>query len=195
MEGSKIFWKINTLLRSSHLLEQLLDNNFDHPLGVIVNPPQKFENEVKVVKRFFVFVLAFVFLLSGCAAPATEGVEVRDAWARPAAQGGNGAIYFVIRSSSSDELVGATSDVAAAVEMHESKMNGDVMEMRQLTSLSLKAGEEAVFEPGGLHMMLVGLKQELKVGDEIQITLHFKNFQDIPLQIPIQDTPASEHNH
>ena len=54
---------------------------------------------------------------------------------------------------------------------------------------------KATFEPGGLHVMLVGLKQDLKTGDEIEITLHFKNYQDLPVRVPVQDTPASEHDH
>ena len=122
-------------------------------------------------------------------------MEVQDAWARPAAQGGNGAVYFAIHSSAAEELVGISSDVAEAVEMHESKMSGDVMEMRQLQSVPLGAREEMIFEPGGLHVMLVNLKQDLNAGDEIDITLHFKNYQDIPLRVPVQDTPASEHDH
>ena len=147
------------------------------------------------MNRILVCVLALLFLLSGCAAPATEGVEIREAWSRPASQGGNGAVYFVIRSSEADELIGVASDVADAVEMHESKMNGDVMEMQQLKSILLNAGEQVTFEPGGLHIMLIGLKQDLKVGDEFGITLHFKNVQDLNVNVPVRDTPASEHEN
>lgn len=147
------------------------------------------------MNRNFVYVLAILLLLSGCATPATEGVEVRDAWARPASQGGNGAVYFVIHSSEADELIGVSSDVADAVEMHESKMNGDVMEMHQLKSILLHAGEQVTFEPGGLHIMLIGLKQDLKVGDEFEITLHFENDQDLTVNVPVLDTPASEHEN
>jgi periplasmic copper chaperone A len=147
------------------------------------------------VKRILVSVLTIGLLLNSCAAPATEGVEVRDAWARPAAQGGNGAVYLVIRSSAADELVGVASEVAEAVEMHESRLSGDVMEMRQLESVPLKAGEDVIFEPGGLHIMLIGLKQDLKAGDEFEITLQFKNYESIQLRIPVKDTPASKENH
>ena len=140
-------------------------------------------------------ILAVVPLLSSCATAAAEGIEVHDAWIRPAAKGGNGAVYFVIRSAATDEIISISSDEAAAVEMHESRMNGDVMEMRQLESVPLAAGEEVTFEPGGMHVMLVGLKQDLKAGDEIQVTLHFKNYQDILLPVPVQETPASEHGH
>jgi copper(I)-binding protein len=139
--------------------------------------------------------MVIVFLLSGCAAPATEGLEVSNAWARPAAQSGNGAIYFVIENHSSEtqEMIGVTADIAEAAEMHESQMSGDVMEMHQLESISLGPGSEIPFEPGGLHIMLIGLKQELKTGDELQITLHFRDEQDLQVSVPVSDTPASEH--
>ena len=150
---------------------------------------------MKIVKQILVFGLAFGLLLSGCAAPAAEGVEVREAWTRPAAQGGNGAVYFVIRSPEADEIVGAASGVAEAVEMHESKLSGDVMEMRQLQSILLEAGERVTFEPGGLHIMLIGLKQELKPGEEIQLTLQFKNAQDMELRIPVQDGSVSGNDY
>jgi copper(I)-binding protein len=144
------------------------------------------------VNRILVSILALLFLLSGCAAPAAESMGIREAWSRPASQGGNGAAYFVIRLSEADELIGVSSDVAEAVEMHESKMNGDVMEMHQLKSILLDAGEQVTFEPGGLHIMLIGLKQDLKVGDEFEITLHFKNGQDLNVNVPVRDTPASD---
>ena len=144
------------------------------------------------MNRILVFTLVIVLLLSGCAAPAAAGVEVQDAWMRPAVQGGNGAVYFAIHSSAAEELVGVSSDVAEAVEMHESKMNEDVMEMRQVQSVPLGAGEEVMFEPGGLHVMLVNLQRDLEAGDEIEITLHFNSYQDLPLRVPVQESPPSE---
>jgi copper(I)-binding protein len=146
------------------------------------------------MNRNVVFTLVVVLLLSSCA-PAAKEMEVYDAWTRPAAQGANGAIYFVIHFSADEELVGVSSDAAEAVEIHESRMNGDVMEMRPVQSVPLGAGEDVRFEPGGLHVMLVGLKQDLKTGGEVEITLHFKNYQDIPLRVLVQDTPPSEHDH
>jgi len=142
------------------------------------------------LKRILVLVLAILFLLGACA-PA-GGIEVREAWARPAAQGENGAIYFVIRNQAreAEELTGVSSEIAEAVEMHESRMNGDVMQMHQLASVPLLGDEEVRFEPGGLHIMLVGLKKDLKIGDEVAITLHFKNFEEINLLVPIREAPA-----
>jgi periplasmic copper chaperone A len=149
------------------------------------------------VKGTLVVVLALATLLSGCAAPGSGDVEVREAWMRPAAQGANGAVYFTIENHSSEtqDLIDVASDIADAVEIHESKMSGDVMEMHQLESLRLGAGAEVKFEPGGLHIMLIGLKKELKNGDEIDITLQFNKLEDLIVQVPVTDAPANESSH
>jgi copper(I)-binding protein len=143
---------------------------------------------MKTVNQIMTLVLLIVFLLSGCVSPAGQSVEVRDAWARPAAQGTNGAVYFIVRSAEEDEIVGVSSDVADAVEMHESTMSGDVMEMHHMGTIPLDAGAELTFEPGGLHVMLIGLKQDLQPGDEFEVTFHFKTFQDLQLKVPVRDT-------
>lgn len=144
------------------------------------------------MKRIFLFGLGMLFLISACGAD--RGIEVREAWARPAVQGENSAIYFVIRNQAraADELTSVTSDIADAVEMHESRMEGDVMQMHQLESVPLPADAETLFKPGGLHIMLIGLKKDIKIGDEIEITLHFENSEDMTLLVPVQEATASE---
>jgi copper(I)-binding protein len=143
------------------------------------------------VKQILILTFMLVFCLAACGSEG--GIEVREAWMRPAGQGENGAIYFVIynRSSSADALSGVSSDVAGAIELHESEMSGDVMHMQQLDSVPLEPSSEIKFEPGGLHVMLIDLKKDLKVGDEIEVTLHFTNFEDINLTVPVRDVPAS----
>jgi periplasmic copper chaperone A len=147
------------------------------------------------VKQIFLLVFTTLLLLSACST--AKGLEVHDAWMRPVRQGENGAVYLIIHnhSSTADELIGVSTEVAEAIEIHESKMNGDVMEMRQLESLTLEGDTEIQFEPGGLHLMLVDLKKDLKVGDEIKITLYFQNFEDINVLVPVRDTPAPEEHH
>lgn len=144
------------------------------------------------MKQTLILILSAVFFLSACGTE--QGIEVRESWMRPAAQGENGAIYFVIhnRGSNADTLTGISSDIAESVEMHESKMSGDVMQMQQIDSVPLEPSAEVKFEPGGLHVMLVDLKKDLKVGDEVEITLHFTNFEDINVTVPVSDMPASE---
>jgi copper(I)-binding protein len=134
-----------------------------------------------------VILLAVILLLNACSA--ATGIEVSNPWARPALQDGNGAVYFLLQnhSAAGDELTGATSDVAQAVEIHESSMEGDVMQMRQVISVLIGGKESIEFGPGGYHVMLIGLNQELKAGNEIQVTLQFKNQEDIQVAVPVQE--------
>jgi hypothetical protein len=147
------------------------------------------------LKPIFRLAIAAAVLLSACSPQ--KGIEVHKVWMRPAAQGANGAVYFVIHnhSSEADELVGVSSEIAEAAEMHESRLNGDVMEMNQMQSVPLEAYAEIEFAPGGLHIMLVDLGRELKVGDQIEITLHFKNHEGMRVMVPVRDTPAPEEDH
>lgn len=142
-------------------------------------------------KKLLVF-LAGMVLITACAPK--EGIEVRDAWVRTAPQGGNSALYFVIHnySKTDDELIGVSTEIAGAAEIHESSMDNDVMQMRMVESVPLVSGEDVEFESGGLHVMLVGLKDDAKVGDLVDIVLHFKNSEDIRLQVPVQEG-AEEH--
>jgi copper(I)-binding protein len=144
------------------------------------------------MKRTVELLFIAVLLLTACSPK--EGIEVRDAWARAAAPGENGAVYFVIHnySAADDSLVGASTDVAETAEIHESSMAGDVMEMHMLPKVLLPSGEDVEFSPGGLHVMLFNLQRELKTGESIEITLHFQTSADIPVTARVQAGP--EHD-
>jgi len=117
---------------------------------------------------------------------------------RATAQGENGAVYFVLQNDSreQDELIDVSSNLADSVEMHESSMvvGTDVMEMDQVSSVALDAGSEVTFAPGGLHVMLVGVKNELKVGEVVELTLHFRNHADIPVSVSVAEFAPDEHS-
>jgi len=147
------------------------------------------------MKKLLLAALASILFLTACGT-SEKGIEVHSAWARPAAQGANGGVYFELHNhgSTADELVGASSDMAEAVEIHESKMEGDVMKMEMQPSLPIDAYADMAFEPGGLHVMLVSLKQDLKLDDEFEIVLHFKNHEDITVHVIVKDSaPEEEH--
>lgn len=146
------------------------------------------------MKKLFSMILASVIFLTACTPK--EGIEVRDAWTRAAAQGENGAVYFVIHnySETDDALVRISTEVAEAVEFHESEMVHDVMQMRMVHSVPLASGEDVKFAPGGLHIMLVNLREELKVGERVDITLHFQNIPDISLSVPVQISEDHSEN-
>lgn len=148
------------------------------------------------MKRVFVFLLMGTFLLTACGG-LDEGIEAHSAWMRPVTQGENGAVYFVLHnhSSKADELVSAFSDAAEAVEIHESTTTaGDVVQMNLLSSVPLVPFAEIEFKPGALHIMLVGLKRDFRIDDHADVILHFRNNEDITIEVHVEDT-ALEDDH
>jgi len=146
------------------------------------------------MKRIIVSIIVATAVLSACSAPGD--MEVHQAWVRPTAQGETAAVYLTIHnhSASDDELIGATSTVADAVEIHESKMENDIMQMRMVTSVPIAADEEIVFMPGSFHIMLVNIKEELVLGEHIGLILHFKNHEEIVVEVHIEDSmPEEDH--
>jgi periplasmic copper chaperone A len=140
----------------------------------------------------FMVVLGAV-LLPACGAE--KGIEVHKVWMRPGAQGENEAVYFVMHNhaSETDELTSVTSDAAQAAELDETTVVDDVAGMKKVDSVPVEAFAEIEFAPRGYHVMLIGLKQDLKLGDEIEITLHFKNHEDITIKVPVQNILLPEH--
>lgn len=148
------------------------------------------------MKRILIIPVLASLLLSACGnamqdehAAGTD-IEAHDYWARAALKDGNSAAYMLLHNhtEADDELIGASSDSAATVELHLSQMNADgTMEMIPQESIALPADGEVELKPGSYHIMLIGLKQDLKAGDTITITLHFKNHEDITLTVPVME--------
>ena len=107
-----------------------------------------------------------------------KGLTVKGGWARASTPGAkNGAAYVTIMNHGmkSDALIGVVSDVSAKVELHSHKNDGGVMRMRQIVSVPVPAHSVAELKPGGDHIMLMGLKRPLKVGDHIMLRLSFQS--------------------
>lgn len=103
-------------------------------------------------------------------------VKVEDAWVRGtvATQKATGA-FMRLTPSTNARLVEAKSPVAGVVEIHEMAMENDIMKMRQIPGLDLAAGRTTELKPGGYHVMLMDLKQPLKGGEQVPITLVFED--------------------
>jgi copper(I)-binding protein len=139
----------------------------------------------KVRLSFFFTILAVV--LAACAAAGSGELQVNDIWARPGLAGGNGAIFFVIDNpGAADLLLSASSDVAEAVELHKTVMQDDNMQMVQQMNVPVPTGE-TVFKPGDLHVMLIGLKNDLKAGDKFSVTLNFEKTGEKTLSITVRE--------
>jgi len=120
------------------------------------------------------FLVASLAVASAAAAAATS-LQIKGGWSRPAPAGGNGAGYFTVINAGAkpETLTRVDSPLAQRVEMHSMTMDGTVMKMGPVTSVTVPAGGQVSFAPGGYHLMLIGLKKPLAVGDKAPLTLTF----------------------
>jgi hypothetical protein len=79
------------------------------------------------------------------------------------------------------------SSIASAVEIHKTSMVDGVMKMERQFSLPVPRVEKVIFKPGGLHVMLIGLNEDLKVGDTFNITLTFEQHDDVSLDVLVRE--------
>ena len=95
-----------------------------------------------------------------------------DPWVRATVAGQKATGLFVeLKSPTAARLIGGSSPVADSVEVHEMSMDGGVMRMRAIDALPLPAGQVVMLKPGGYHVMLMGLKDTVKAGDTVPVTL------------------------
>jgi len=120
-------------------------------------------------------VTAVMALALAAQAQRSADIDVKSAWARPtvAGQMGTGA-FMHLTSKEGARLLGASSDVAGVVEIHEMAMQGNVMQMRAIRSLDLPPGSTIELKPGGHHMMLMYLKRPLATGEKIKVELRLE---------------------
>ncbi|MDO9227004.1 MAG: copper chaperone PCu(A)C [Pseudomonadota bacterium] len=110
------------------------------------------------------------------AAPAVaDSVKVENAWVRATAPGQQVAGGFMNLTADADmTLLGGVSPVSKAFELHIMKMENGVMEMRQMKEIALPKGKTVSLEPGGLHVMFIGLRGQIKPGQKVPMTLIVK---------------------
>jgi copper(I)-binding protein len=107
-----------------------------------------------------------------CSAAAYAQVTIKEPWVRAtvAQQMATGAFMQLV-SPGDARLVEVRTSVAGVAEIHEMAMDGNIMKMRAVPGLELPAGKTVELKPGGYHVMLMGLKQPLKAGDMVPLTL------------------------
>ena len=124
-------------------------------------------------------------------APA-QPVQVAGAWVRSTVPGQKGTGAFMqITARQGLRLVGVTSPLAAVSEVHEMKMEGDVMRMRQISGVDLPAGVAVELKPGGYHVMLLDLKQPVLPNSTVPLTLLFKDARGVESKLDLSVTASA----
>ena len=122
-----------------------------------------------------------------------QSIVIENAWARATAGGARtGAAYLTLRDTGApDRLVGTSTPVATTAEVHETIDDHGVMKMRPVTGLDLEPGKAITLAPGGLHVMLTGLKQPLVVGQTFPITLTFEHAAPVTTTVTVAAVGAT----
>lgn len=130
---------------------------------------------------FIILISLFTFSTGG-------KLKVNDGWVRPAAKGMNTAFYFKVENNSTktDTLLSVQSSVAKLVQMHETFKQNGMMGMRHIEAVPVDAGSTLEFKPGGYHVMVMYLTNDLKIGSSAEFTLHFKYAGVIKIKAPVK---------
>jgi hypothetical protein len=123
-------------------------------------------------------------------------IKVMEPYARAGMP--NGAVFMQVmnQGGQDDMLLSAQTTVAAAVELHESKIDENgVMKMSPVPNIPVPAGGLATLKPGGLHVMLMGLQKELAVGDKFTLTLNFKETGPQTIDVEVTESMMAQTGH
>ena len=131
----------------------------------------------------------------------TAHITLVHPWSRPAPQGQNGVIYLEIRNDGEvdDRLIGVSTPLAEKVELHRSTMEDGIHRMEKVESIAVPAGGTVALAPGGLHVMLAGLKFMLMAEETIPVTLTFEQAGDVTATFAVEPPSAGDsgdgHGH
>ena len=151
-----------------------------------------------MIARAVIFILIAALSASASAGQYALGnLSVERPWARempPVAP--NGAAYLRIENAgaAADRIVSASSPIARRVEFHTHEMDGGVMKMRRVHWVEVPAQGSVRFAPGGLHMMLIGLKEPLVAGGSFPLTLGFRNAGELEMKVEITGVESTDHS-
>ena len=138
-----------------------------------------------------------LLVLSGAfwALPVWSQVKVEEPWARATVAGQKSTgVYMKLTAAQATQLVGVSSPVAGVAEVHEMKMENNVMKMSAMPAIHLLAGKTVALQPGGYHVMLMDLKGPLAKDSSVSITLQFKDSKGVVSQQEVK-LPVKEMTH
>lgn len=146
------------------------------------------------------FVVGMVLCALG-SVPAWAQVKIDEPWARATVAGQKATgVFMKLTATQASQLVGVSSPAAGVAEVHEMKMDGNVMKMSAVPAIDLPAGKSVALQPGGYHVMLMDLKAALPKESTVPLTLMFKDAKGaetrLELKVPVATAPmASAHKH
>ena len=129
------------------------------------------------MSRFLFAIIVFATTVAFAADFQFKSLDIKQPFARATPPGAKAAgVYMTIenKGKEADRLVSASSPTAGVVQIHEMKMDGGMMQMREINGLDIKPGATVELKPGGYHVMLMDLKQPLKEGETVPLTLKFE---------------------
>ncbi|MBL0900373.1 MAG: copper chaperone PCu(A)C [Reyranella sp.] len=126
-------------------------------------------------------------------------LEIATPWTRataPTARSGGGFMTIINKGTTADRLVAARSNASAKVEIHEMKMDGSVMRMRELEQgLEIPPGATVTLKPGGFHIMFMELKAPFAVNGKVPLTLVFEKAGSIDVEMKVEAMGAGAPKH
>jgi periplasmic copper chaperone A len=146
----------------------------------------------------FILGMALLLALAGCGGARPEPrVIVDEAWVQlPAVPGRPGAAYFTLQSNHDQtRLVSISSPRVQRIELHDSRMEGDVMRMGPLEDRNFPPSGTLEFAPGGKHAMLFGLDPTVRAGERIPLTFTFEPLPPVTVEAEVRAFGASHGGH
>jgi copper(I)-binding protein len=144
------------------------------------------------------FLLAATGIAMSCANAAP--VDVQNPWVHSTVPGQkSSAAFMTISAQTGVKLVSVSTPVASFSAVHEMHMEGDIMKMNEVDALDIPSGKSVSLAPGGLHIMLMDLKDQMKVGGSVPIDLTFLDANgkkiNVHLSAPVESSPPHVHTH
>ncbi len=162
-------------------------------------------NRLNTQRLIAAFALSAATLTASAHSYKLGDIDIGHPYTRPTREGQQvgGGYLKLANKGVADRLVSAASPAAASVEIHSMSMEGDVMKMRQVDAIDLPTGATVLLQPGGYHLMLMGLKAPLKAGDKIPLTLKFERAGEVVVTVNVElpkpatgaDSTAVPHKH
>lgn len=146
-----------------------------------------------ITRRAALGAVATILALPVAAHDYTAGdVSIDHPWTRAAGANGNGAAFMRLRNTGgqADRLLSATSPIARVVELHTMMRDGDVMRMRPVQDIPVLPGGTVALQPGGFHIMMIGLTSPMAQGSRVPLTLRFERGGEVQVELAVEAAGA-----